>query len=514
MNTKYVICLLFLFTFCFSQWSDDPENPQLLGSGIQPQVCMTSDGGVYFAWLTDGNYHVYLQRLDSEGISQFTDGGMLISDNDNSSWIAVYHLNLAVDSEDNALITLVDQRVGPWQVYAYKIAPDGTMLWGADGLTLSSSNMDNISPRLAVFPDNSVVVSWSKNYNSIITQHISSDGELLWGNGITINNLSASLLSPQPMISADGHLLLQWIGQTGQVWAANSTIYLQKYDLDGNPLWGEPTVTVGPVVFPMGNWLQQLVVDNNNGSFSAWTQMAGNVQSSVTQHVNEDGELSWVNGVGLSANSSNFRMSPRLVISENSQELMAAWNESNGSQSQRGIYAQRLDESGNRLWGMNGTAVIPLNGTYDYLDLSVVGMGEDLITAYIQQIPNMNGDIHASRLDVNGNTVWGNVEITNSNSPKSDMTVGKGLGCLYITWSENGVVHAHCMKEDGTLGSPDVLATGDINGDDSVDVLDVVMLVSYIMSGDDSELQGADINGDGSINVLDVVALVSMILRN
>ena len=55
--------------------------------------------------------------------------------------------------------------------------------------------------------------------------------------------------------------------------------------------------------------------------------------------------------------------------------------------------------------------------------------------------------------------------------------------------------------------------SGDINADDSVDVLDVVMLVNYILNGDASELDGADINNDGEVNVLDVVALVSIILN-
>jgi len=55
---------------------------------------------------------------------------------------------------------------------------------------------------------------------------------------------------------------------------------------------------------------------------------------------------------------------------------------------------------------------------------------------------------------------------------------------------------------------------GDVNGGGSVDVLDVVMLVSYILSGDTSEFDGADINNDGDINVLDIVALVNIILGN
>ncbi len=227
-NIIILFFVLLMMDFGYSQWSDDPGNPQILGNGIQPQVSITSDGGVYFAWLSEGNYHVYLQRIDAEGIAQYSEGGILISDNNNASWIAVYHLNLVVDSENNAIITVVDQRTGTWEVYAYKVAPNGTMLWGEEGVSLSSSGIDNISPRLAVFPDNSIVVAWSKNYSSIMMQRISITGEILWGEGIAINNFAASLLSPHPIMSADGHLLLQWISQTGSVWAADSKLYLQK----------------------------------------------------------------------------------------------------------------------------------------------------------------------------------------------------------------------------------------------------------------------------------------------
>ena len=159
--------------------------------------------------------------------------------------------------------------------------------------------------------------------------------------------------------------------------------------------------------------------DGGSGSFSAWTEMSGNVQSAVTQHINEDGELSWIGGVELSANFSNFRMSPRIVVAENSQELMAVWNESNASQSQRGVYAQRLDGNGNRLWGMNGLPVKSLNNNFDYLDLSIASIGEEMIVAYIQQSTNMSGDIYAIRLDADGNAAWMGgeiVEVTSLNS--------------------------------------------------------------------------------------------------
>ena len=52
---------------------------------------------------------------------------------------------------------------------------------------------------------------------------------------------------------------------------------------------------------------------------------------------------------------------------------------------------------------------------------------------------------------------------------------------------------------------------GDINGDDIVNVLDVVILVNIILSEENDP--NGDINGDGIINVLDIVTLVNMIFN-
>ena len=52
---------------------------------------------------------------------------------------------------------------------------------------------------------------------------------------------------------------------------------------------------------------------------------------------------------------------------------------------------------------------------------------------------------------------------------------------------------------------------GDINNDGSINVLDVVSLVSIILDENNSSNMG-DINTDGSINVLDIVMLVGLIL--
>ena len=102
--------------------------------------------------------------------------------------------------------------------------------------------------------------------------------------------------------------------------------------------------------------------------------------------------------------------------------------------------------------------------------------------------------------------------MTNSGSSKSDMMVGKGQGCIFIAWTENGFVYAHRLREDGTLGASDSSMQGDVNGDGLLNVLDVVSMVNIILL-EDCPVE-ADMNSDTFCNILDIVQLVNIILAS
>ena len=56
---------------------------------------------------------------------------------------------------------------------------------------------------------------------------------------------------------------------------------------------------------------------------------------------------------------------------------------------------------------------------------------------------------------------------------------------------------------------------GDINSDGSIDILDVVMLVNFVLNVNEpnpGQFSASDINNDGIINILDIVAVVGMII--
>ncbi len=451
------LLLLVMAVVIKGEWSDDPGNPVNLGSGIQPQIIGTSDDGTYVAWLSDGNYHIYLQRLDVNGNPQWTNGGLLVSDATNSSWIAVYHLNLAVDGEDNAIITSVDTRTGNWEVYAYKIDPSGNQLWGENGLALSSSGNDNISPRLTVEPsDNSVIVTWSDNFTSLRLQRISADGEVLWGaHGLLVSTFNANLVSPQPRLSSDGHILVQAIRQTGSFPALSSQIVLQKFNLDGTALWATWTPIASPVAFPLGNWLQDLAPDNSGGVFTSWTQMTTNNQTGKVQRVNSNGDESWTSPLELSDRSTHFRVSPRITALVESPDIYAVWGESDASQVNRGIFAQKVDSSGIRQWGNGGLGIEALSGQ-NFFDLNVSTWNDDLLAVYIRQSVSGSKELVATRIQADLIYTWsaGEVILTSSGADKKDLSIAQSTNHAVLAWSEAGTIKAHCLLEDGSLGIP------------------------------------------------------------
>ena len=82
----------------------------------------------------------------------------------------------------------------------------------------------------------------------------------------------------------------------------------------------------------------------------------------------------------------------------------------------------------------------------------------------------------------------------------------EAVNCL---WSEDG-----CFKpeEDEGLDDGQEFIIGDITGDSSLNILDVVMIVELILNNPSDEMHQADMNQDGITNILDVVALVQAIL--
>ena len=84
--------------------------------------------------------------------------------------------------------------------------------------------------------------------------------------------------------------------------------------------------------------------------------------------------------------------------------------------------------------------------------------------------------------------------------------------------SESNEILSYTIEE-GSEGTSEMftvedgVCAGDINGDDIVNILDILEIVNAINSGDTSGvLECGDVNGDDVVNILDVVAIINAIL--
>jgi hypothetical protein len=116
---------------------------------------------------------------------------------------------------------------------------------------------------------------------------------------------------------------------------------------------------------------------------------------------------------------------------------------------------------------------------------------------------------------LNNNPLFSNSYNLGESSPAIDM------GTAYMPYSNGYIQIPENLYVDGNgdgISVPDMGAieyipnqqNGDLNGDGSVNVIDIVALVNIILN--DLDTQGADYNGDGTVNVIDVVALVHFVL--
>ncbi|MGB2989234.1 MAG: fibronectin type III domain-containing protein [Candidatus Zixiibacteriota bacterium] len=132
--------------------------------------------------------------------------------------------------------------------------------------------------------------------------------------------------------------------------------------------------------------------------------------------------------------------------------------------------------------------------------------------------------LHLWSTDPDGQSLTLSTDILPTNSDFYDSGNGGGLFRLYPRhMQEDSVYHVTFIASDAFLADSQTVAMrviithvpGDANGDNSVNVGDVVYLVSYLYRNGPAPLpeDAGDANCDGTINVGDVVYLVSYLYR-
>jgi len=528
----------------YAQWSPDPAVNLAIadrsGDQVQPKLVERPGGGYYLSWFDNsaGGYDVYLQRLAADGTELWPHNGVLVADR---SYSSTQDYGLAADADGNALLTFNDDRFGDDRITAAKVASDGSLSWGANGVQLNAGGTFVAAPKITATSQREVVVAWKSDAEARV-QKLDAEGVPQWDEDVVFAGTGSADYSVSDLHGAGDDVIVSMVVAPSG-FLGPKHLYAQKLSNTGAPLWGAaPVVVFDDGSLQFGNF-PYFVSDGNGGAVFSWYDTANGLKS-YAQHVRSDGIEAFAhNGVAVSV-APRDRVNPEVAYDAATDSVYVAWQETApGPFPDYGIYAQRLGPTGTRLWGNQGVAVATLTTTYVDFARPVFHNG-GLTLFWIRSTSFDHDTLLASRLDESGVPVWtpADTDVSSVTSGKFDPVVVAGADPFaVIAWADNRSgaedIYAQNLNDDGTLGVPDVdgdglrdnednctllsnpdqldsdadqignACDGDFNEDCNTNFLDLGIMKSHFF---DPGLLETDLNGDGKTNFLDLGIFRSM----
>ncbi len=490
------------------QWSSDAavNTPIASANGeqVQPKIRATADGGCYVTFFDNqsGGYDVRVQRLNAAGEVQWP-GGVLVADR---SFSSTQDYGASVDTAGWSLIAFRDDRSGTQNVTAQRVSPMGQLAWGS-GVTMPGSVNGSV-PRIAGTSDGGSVVAWATG-SAVALVKLDSGGNVLWTRTVTGPggvNVVACDVQASDTAKETGSFVLSMV-RFGS-FSTPRNLYAQKFDVDGDPLWGASPLTIyGTGSLQIGNF-PPFVSDGAGGAVLSWYGTTGGLQSFV-QRVFSDGTLQFpANGAPVATDAGRVRVAPSAAIDPSTGDIYCFWNELNSTQSQFGVSGQRFSGT-DRMWGSGGLAVVPL-GTTDMQQIRTLPREGG---ATVMWVPGGVGGqrVLASAYGPAGTTLWGGpVEVCSVPSGKSRLDATTiSSGTILSVWQDerNGGsfdddLYGQNVRTDGTLGVQSIV--GDLNDDGVVNGADLAILLGAWGPCPPKGDCIADLNDDGVVNGADL----------
>jgi len=164
------------------QWTENGVKASSTSSSRYQRLLSDGNGGAFFTWKT-GTSVVYVQLINSNGITQWADNGTAVGGSANNPQITT-------DGTGGALITWENSS---GDILTQRINASGTVLWHYSGVYVCQNQDSQWSPHITFDGNGGAIISWddyrnnAENSTDIYAQQISGNGTLGVTTGININ---------------------------------------------------------------------------------------------------------------------------------------------------------------------------------------------------------------------------------------------------------------------------------------------------------------------------------------
>ncbi len=268
------------------------ENGMMIddGAGSQMVQCAVKDGsgGVLVIW-RDGDDRLYAQRYDPEGSRQWGNNGIKLAPGGGAQEYAA----AVPDGEGGMVVAWSDGRGADDDIYAQRVDPDGSLLWGGSGVTLCTETGDQEVTAICSDGEGGAAVVWedmrvSGTDRDVYAQMVNSTGIVKWDSGgLEITTQTTNY--PKPRIAPDGSggVYIVWEDDRG----VDDDIYAQKVSSAGVVEW---TAGGEPISLASGGQRDPVVVNGGSDAvLFAWMDNSGPDSDIIVSRFRSDAYEEW-----------------------------------------------------------------------------------------------------------------------------------------------------------------------------------------------------------------------------
>jgi hypothetical protein len=326
------------------------------GSQGNPALVPDGAGGAIVAW---ADYRkgrrgcaTYVQRMSADGRALWAPEGVALTASAGDQW----NLALVPDGEGGAVVVWEDYRNGRTSdIFAQRVSATGTPQWSAAGVALCTAPWTQGSVRLAPDGAGGAIVAWVDSRRpgyeqDIYAQRIAADGTVRWdSNGVALCAAAGWKCCPIVVPDDAGGAIVAWDDWRNR----NQNVYAQRVSATGLLRWGADGVALWTDSCRMAT--HGIVADGAGGAISRRdVESHGNCTVRV-QQISGDATPRWSgDGVVLCSAAGSITGT---MIADAAGGAIVAWPGIRGGGRLWDIYAQRISADGGVQWAADGVAV-------------------------------------------------------------------------------------------------------------------------------------------------------------
>ena len=362
-----------------------------------------------------------------------------------ADWVNQRRPQLVRDGAGGAIVVWEDYRghgnAGPADLYAQRVAGDGTPLWPVGGVPVALPGGVG-DPQVVSDGVSGVIVTWNDGrtgVNQIYTQRLAADGTRLWlVDGVLLSNNTTYQRRPALVSDGAGGAIAAWPDMRDYQ-APYPAIYAQRIRADGVLMWTAGGVTMTHSVDSQ-DWVQ-LASDGENGAILAWVGGCNDRHDLCAQRVRSDGVPLWGNGVQLSSSARGGNRP--WVVADGVGGATVVWVDERNANAD--IYAQRVYADGTRAWTAGGVPVVVADGNQQLPVAVSDGQGGALVAWLDARYYTLN--VSLQRLGPDGERLWDlagvpiatqRVYIATEDFDRHFDLAPDGTGGVMVSWQEVG----------------------------------------------------------------------------